>query len=354
MNMKVCVTSIAAAAAMLLSVSCSGPKYRAPEFPVECECRWEIISGELYFNLVNDIFEYDTCFVVPSYDLKTHNTLHIYSRNSGEKIYTGIYSGRGDGETIYGYRMASLKNGVLSYVSMISGDVLSVPIESLLDTVLKPDFRSVSIRLPEWCQYAVPMDDGYFYVTNVGHLSDDTVSRFIMEKDGMVTAELNYFPIEDKAKSFTMYNFSSYAVSPDRTKFVIGTPFGAIMEIYSLDSTIEHKATKYFYEPDFEVTFGSYDYTKGTVLGFHDIYVTDDWIYGVYDGERNPYYAGDERLVDTKIAVFDWDGNPKELIRTDYGIDRICYSERENALYGAVRDIDDIMYLARLDLNRLD
>lgn len=352
--MKVCMTSIAAAAAMLLSVSCSGPKYRAPEFPVECEGRWEIISGELYFNLVNDIFEYDTCFVVPSYDLKTHNTLHIYSRNSGEKIYTGIYSGRGDGETIYGYRMASLKNGVLSYVSMISGDVLSVPIESLLDTVLKPDFRSVSIRLPEWCQYAVPMDDGYFYVTNVGHLSDDTVSRFIMEKDGMVTAELNYFPIEDKAKSFTMYNFSSYAVSPDRTKFVIGTPFGAIMEIYSLDSTIEHKATKYFYEPDFEVTFGSYDYTKGTVLGFHDIYVTDDWIYGVYDGERNPYYAGDERLVDTKIAVFDWDGNPQELIHTDYNIDRICYSARDNAVYASVWDDDGIIYLARLDLNRLD
>ena len=237
---------------------------------------------------------------------------------------------------------------------MISGDVLSVPIESLLDTVLKPDFRSVSIRLPEWCQYAVPMDDGYFYVTNVGHLSDDTVSRFIMEKDGMVTAELNYFPIEDKAKSFTMYNFSSYAVSPDRTKFVIGTPFGAIMEIYSLDSTIEHKATKYFYEPDFEVTFGSYDYTKGTVLGFHDIYVTDDWIYGVYDGERNPYYAGDERLVDTKIAVFDWDGNPKELIHTDYNIDRICYSARDNAVYASVWDDDGIIYLARLDLNRLD
>lgn len=354
MNMKVCMTSIAAAAAMLLSVSCSDSKYRAPEFPMEREGRWEIISGELYFNLVNDIFEYDTCLVVPSYDLKTHNTLHIYSRNSGEKIYTGIHSGRGYGETIRGYSMASLKDGILSYVAMETGTVLSVPIESLLDTATGPDFRTVVFDVPGWCEYVVPMDDGYFYVTNVGHLSDDTVSRFIMEKDGRVTAELNYFPIEDKAKSFTMYNFSSYAVSPDRTKFVIGTPFGVIMEIYSLDSTIEHKATKYFYEPDFEVTFGSYDYTKGTVLGFHDIYVTDDWIYGVYDGERNPYYAGEERLVDTKIAVFDWDGNPLELIRTDYGIDRICYSERENAIYGAVRDIDDIMYLARLDLNRLD
>lgn len=352
--MKVCMTSIAAAAAMLLSVSCSDSKYRAPEFPVEREGCWEIISGELYFNLVNDIFEYDTCLVVPSYDLKTHNTQHIYSRNSGEKIYTGIHSGRGYGETIRGYSMASLKDGILSYVAMETGTVLSVPIESLLDTATGPDFRTVVFDVPGWCEYVVPMDDGYFYVTNVGYLSDDTVSRFIMEKDGRVTAELNYFPIEDKAKSFTMYNFSSYAVSPDRTKFVIGTPFGAIMEIYSLDSTVEHKVTKFFYEPDFEVTFGSYDYTKGTVLGFHDIYVTDDRIYGVYDGERNPYYAGEERLVDRNIAVFDWEGNPLELIRTDYGIDRICYSERENAVYGAVRDIDDVMYLARLDLNKLE
>ena len=59
MNMKVCMTSIAAAAAMLLSVSCSGPKYRAPEFPVEREGRWEIISGELYVQ-VSDIWEYDS------------------------------------------------------------------------------------------------------------------------------------------------------------------------------------------------------------------------------------------------------------------------------------------------------
>lgn len=80
--MKVCMTSIAAAAAMLLSVSCSGPKYRAPEFPVEREGRWEIISGNLYVR-VSDIWEYDSVLVVPSYDRQSMNWESTASRPDG-------------------------------------------------------------------------------------------------------------------------------------------------------------------------------------------------------------------------------------------------------------------------------
>ena len=66
------------------------------------------------------------------------------------------------------------------------------------------------------------------------------------------------------------------------------------------------------------------------------------------EAERN------SSLVFNDIAVFDWDGNPQELIHTDYNIDHICYSARDNAVYASVWDDDGIMYLARLDLNRLD
>ena len=79
MNMKVCMTSITAAAAMLLSVSCS--KYRAPKFPVERDGRWEIISGELYVQ-VSDIWEYDSVLVVPSYDRQTKRELGIYRQQA--------------------------------------------------------------------------------------------------------------------------------------------------------------------------------------------------------------------------------------------------------------------------------
>ena len=98
--MKVCMTSIAAAAAMLLSVSCSGPKYRAPEFPVERGGRWEIISGELYVQ-VSDIWEYDSVLVVPSYDRQTKHELGIYSKQTGRLICSGINYGNGPGECLF-------------------------------------------------------------------------------------------------------------------------------------------------------------------------------------------------------------------------------------------------------------
>ena len=89
MNMKVCMTSIAAAAAMLLSVSCSDSKYRAPEFPMEREGCWEIISDELYIQ-VYDLWDYDSVLVVPSYNRQTKHELSIYSKKTGYVVYTGI------------------------------------------------------------------------------------------------------------------------------------------------------------------------------------------------------------------------------------------------------------------------
>jgi len=55
-------------------------------------------------------------------------------------------------------------------------------------------------------------------------------------------------------------------------------------------------------------------------------------------------------LTFTKIAVFDWDGSPRELIRTDYRIEKLCFSESENTFYAAVMDRDGIMYLAKMKL----
>ena len=249
----------------------------------------------------------------------------------------------------------SLDGSVLSYYDFMRREILCVDVDSLLEDVY--DFETEVLNIPIWASTVMNAGDDMVYMRNPGYYDSDTsvLVRFVIQKKtGDILHEEIEYPIEDKYKRFALYNFAKCSMSPDKSRFVVGTSIGAILEIFSKDSTIECLNTKYFHEPEFEVVSGHYEMNGKTILGFNDIYAADDRIYAVYDGERNPYYAGEERLVDTKIAVFDWEGNPLELIRTDYGIDRICYSERENVIYGAVRDIDDIMYLARLDLNRLD
>ena len=145
--------------------------------------------------------------------------------------------------------------------------------------------------------------------------------------------------------------YTPYSASPDKSRLAIGTLHGTVLETYGIgQDSIAPIAVRVFEEPDIDVSSGGYDYNERTVLGFYDIYAFDDRILAAYDGEVNPYWNSGDRQTYTKIAVFDWEGNPLELIHTDYKIERLCYSETENTIYAAVMDRDGIMYLAKMEL----
>ena len=328
--MKVCMTSIAAAAAMLLSVSCSGPKYRAPEFPVERGGRWEIISGELYVQ-VSDIWEYDSVLVVPSYDRQTKHELGIYSKQTGRLICSGINYGNGPGESLSGYRNTSLDGGMMSYYDFEKGRALFVNIDSLMRGTYA--YGEQSLEIPAETRVMQNAGDNMIlYMSNRSEYADTSSSRrFSLQEisTGRTVLSYDYFPIEDDA----------------------------VLETYSIGvDSISRLYTGYFAEPEFDAVHLSLAENERTVLGFRDLYAENDRLHAVYNGEliSSAEAERNSSLVFNDIAVFDWDGNPKELIHTDYNIDRICYSARDNAVYASVWDDDGIIYLARLDLNRLD
>lgn len=328
--MKVCMTSIAAAAAMLLSVSCFGPKYRAPEFPVEREGCWEIISGNLYVR-VSDIWEYDSVLVVPSYDRQTKHELGIYSKQTGRLICSGINYGNGPGESLSGYRNTSLDGGMMSYYDFEKGRALFVNIDSLMRGTYA--YGEQSLEIPAETRVMQNAGDNMIlYMSNRSEYADTSSSRrFTLQEisTGKTVLSYDYFPIEDDA----------------------------VLETYSIGvDSISRLYTGYFAEPEFDAVHLSLAENERTVLGFRDLYAENDRLYAVYNGEliSSAEAERNSSLVFNDIAVFDWDGNPQELIHTDYNIDRICYSARDNAVYASVWDDDGIIYLARLDLNRLD
>lgn len=60
--------AVTAAAISLTICSCSEAKYDAPEFPVEREAEWMILSDEMFVNLTYDLWEYKSYLLVPIAD----------------------------------------------------------------------------------------------------------------------------------------------------------------------------------------------------------------------------------------------------------------------------------------------
>lgn len=355
--MKVCMTSITAAAAMLLSVSCS--KYRAPKFPVERDGRWEIISGELYVQ-VSDIWEYDSVLVVPSYDRQTKHELGIYSKKTGRLLYSGINYGNGPGESLSGYRNTSLDGVMMSYYDFEKGRALFVNVDSLMRGSYA--YEEQSLEIPAETRVMQNAGDNMIlYMSNRSEYADTSSSkRFTLQEisTGRTVLSYDYFPVEDDAVRYRLYNFTySLAISPDKSRFAVGTLWGAVLETYSIGvDSISRLYTGYFAEPEFDAVHLSLAENEHTVFGFRDLYAENDRLYAVYNGEHisSAEVERSSSLVFNDIAVLDWKGNPVELICTDYNIDHVCYSARDNAVYASVWDEDGVMYLARLDLDRLD
>lgn len=353
MKLSARIFAVTAAAISLMICSCSEAKYDAPEFPVEREAEWEIISEEMYVKLVYDLWEYKSYLLVPVYDMNTSHNLWIYDKNSGEKVWSGIMSGRGPGETIGGIRNTYFKDGILTYYDDLKGSILRYDVDSLLSGEFS--YTEELYGKPLWTVMMVECGDNRLLMKNVGFASNDVdkISRFELQDHSGDTLDLyDFWPVEDMEERFHIYvSCYRYSPSPDKRKLAIGTSVGAILETYAVESnSIRQESVRFFNEPDIDVSPGGYDYNGRTILGFNDIFATADRLYTAFDGEVNPYWNDGDRLTYTKIAVFDWEGNPLELIHTDYSIDKIAYSEAENTIYAAVTDRDGIMYLAKMAL----
>lgn len=347
------IAAVTAAAISLMICSCSEAEYGAPEFPVERESEWEIISDELYVNLTYDMWEYKSYLLVPVADLQTGHNLWIYDKNTGKRVWSGINGGRGPGETIGGIRNTYFKDGILTYYDDMKGSILRYNVDSLLSGVFS--FTEEAYDAPLWTSMMVECGDNRLFMKNVGFASNNLqeVSRFeLLDPSGDTLDLYDFWPVKDVEERFHIYvSCYRYALSPDKRKLAIGTSVGAILETYAVKSnSIRQEAVRFFYEPDIDVSPGGYDYNERTILGFNDIFTTADRLYTTFDGEVNPYWNDGDRRTYTKIAVFDWEGNPIELIHTDYSIDKIAYSEAENTIYAAVNDPDGIMYLAKMKL----
>lgn len=132
-------------------------------------------------------------------------------------------------------------------------------------------------------------------------------------------------------------------VRKDGKKVAVGTKYGAILEIYNVESNpamIELENVNYIVEPDY-----TYSETKNgqaietviqgnenTIYGFKYLYSTDNYIYALYYGEK---YS---KNFKPDLVVFNWKGEYIKRYEIEENLKLIAVDDDDKVLYGIPAD----------------
>lgn len=334
---------------LFLLYSCkSDSLYNAPRFTHKKVVDLELLSDNLSFNSVNDMYIYDNYVIIVAFDNNTSTYIHIYDKNTGKHIRSGVQRGRGPNETIFGQFNSHFdpRTGVVSMFDFMNRSIIKMDISKFLigdaGAIYSTEFH------PNFNTKVFPLNDSMFlWINNFSPVSVDKAARFIVTDDlGDAIYELDKFPYDENTWfRYNLYNSLYYDITPDRDKLAIISNYGLVVEIYELlNDSIRERTTKYYIEPTIgnEKEYNNDD----TILGVNDVYVTDSAIYSAYDGEH--YGNVPSSQFYNNIAVFDWNGNPKSLYKTNMRVLRVCCDDNTDELYAVVENKDESTYLARI------
>ena len=342
-----------AMAALSMMISCSGGDggYRAPIFKQEARLDFEILGDE-FFGSPSNIVATDNYLLVSGYTRNGGPTFFVFDKN-GNPVRSGINSGRGPGETISGYINMFVDDDTVQYNDVQTGWRLAFSLEEVLKDGTR-EIQMEALDLPGWCTYAMrtPKGDEIRLISRSGKKDLDMPQRNIQLESEGATYEYTEPAIEDREIAFFASLQRSIVYSPDGTRMVVSGVPGFILEIFNLEGGIQRKTIKRFLPPAVTLENGSYTQNDEYVFGGGNLCTTEKYIYSAYDGERTAKEfraSGMNCLLYDKIAVFDWDGNPKYLYTSDYRIMSLSV-ENDTTVYACLETEDGKHFVGKASL----
>ena len=339
-----------------------GVKYSLPVYDKEMTSEFEVMTDELIgLNLIRDLYVYKSYIIVVSASLKDWKLIHIYDKESGDPVLDIIDRGRGPKEYNLG-RICDFDDntGGMKIYEPEEGKVIRFQADSLLAYGLDA-VSSYSLQLPTSSPVFVSeiADGKTLVVSTTGSTESDERIGIWDEMWNQVSVYDNYPELDlgDDEKFFVFHDIS-FAMSPGKDRFVTGTSWGGILEVFSIGDGIRKTYSGYYVEPTLDLSpegFISPWPNENTILGFNDIFATSSRLYTVFDGktaslqllEKSP---SERELIYTGVSIFDWDGHALKRINTDYRIERLYADEDEGMLYALVQDRLGRSYLGRINL----
>ncbi|MGN0201776.1 MAG: hypothetical protein ACI399_02585 [Candidatus Cryptobacteroides sp.] len=344
-----------ALAALSMMISCSGGdgEYRAPIFKQEARLDFEIL-GEEFLGSPSNIVATDNYLLVSGYTRNGGPTFFVFDKN-GNPVRSGINYGRGPAETISGYINMSVGGDTVQYNDIQTGWRLAFSLEEFLkDGTLEVQMETLD--LPGWCTYAMqtPKGDEIRLISRSGKKDLDLPQRAILLETQSACYEYDEPAIEDREIAFFASLQRSIAYSPDWTRMVVSGVPGFILEIFSLEGGIRRTVIKRFLPPAVTLANGTYTQNDEYVFGGGNLCTTGEYIYSSYDGEHTAKEfraSGRKCLLYDKIAVFDWEGNPEVLYKSDYRIMSLSV-ENDTTVYACLETMDGKHFIGKASLNR--
>lgn len=349
------VTIVFIAVPLIQSCSSDTSLYKTPKFKSTNIGEFEVISDDLYFRNVADLFIYESYAVVVGYNEDCY--LHIYNKNNGELLKSAIHKGRGPNElaTNPNYVEFDSTTGIITIPNNAKGVTITCSIKDIIKNEPDAIYEEFSSHSNFMQNYFHVADDKILYMYNYSPMSKDTANlcRFRIDNaHGETLSKYTQYPHPYQENTFlrwTFYNPGNYSFcySPDKEKFAVGISRGAILETFSVsDNNITPLSVSHFIDPEYNETSEKVNY----ILGFLDLFATDKHLYAVYDGVN--YVIGSSFYeVGQNLVQFDWKGKPLKKINMGVRMEKIYIDNTNNTLYALIKSEDKECALAKCKIN---
>lgn len=324
-------------------------EYVLPDFPRNSSADLAIISNNVYYNVIHDLYSYNDYIIVIANDIVSGRCVHIYDKKSGDILNSGLTRGRGPNETMIGFMNTYFDKtyGLIKMWDSSKKSLLLIDVDALATNLPDPVSETYYNFFDSWVLHRIPIDDKFLNIYNPSYLKEqDLYCRMTLtDNQNDTLTVLPEFPDISVHERYHMYNNSIAALSDDSKTVAIGTSCGAILEIFSIQSNkIKAEYTGKF-SPVLMLDDNIGIDTDNTNYGFADIDVVNGNIITAFHGTK----AIETEIIFNDIAIWDLNGSPLKKIEIKYKIHRLVYDDKDEMLYLVVSD-DEGMYLAKLVL----
>ncbi len=312
-------------------------EYIEPVFEKVIDVEANILNNKFLFS-VGKIGIVDSLIVYSGMTDVSDKAFHLFSKNTGKYLLSFGNIGRAKGE---------LSSPSLSF---------SFNKEKKLIYVFDPSFRKIvtysleNVLVGDYTymnEIELPMiidnvsTNRLFYNNDLFLAGYSRSGRFLICTGNDSISCSDFYPSLDEPEQYKKVERQYYfylgcmSVKPDGKMFVHATRSGCIMEIWRNEGlSISPYIIKGLFKPNYNSFYRDMNYPRVTPsenapYGISSLSCSDKFIYAVFD--NNPCQ------IASKIAVFDWKGNPKKLYNVNKSFISIDVDD-DNAVFALVQN----------------
>lgn len=349
---------------LLFIIGACHPKMKTETLPIQSFnldssklVPWKMIETEYLMSYPESMILTDSHLIIQ--DRRSIDYLfHAINRSNGSLDFEFVRKGNGPNE----YLDATLNpywnndKNMLSFYDPVNRSFFSFQVDMVDFYSWAPtkfiDAKKVFLG-SEYVREMFACNGGYILMGEHGIFDNH---RFIVLDNNMeiVGKSGNYPNVRDLLtnpdQDFRSMFFASsfFKVSPDQKKAIFATYKGALLQLFDLssckDSIVNFKSIQLEYPIKKEQITSDHD---GWVYGFEDVYVTNNFVYAIYNGET----AIDNPMFGKFVLVFNWEGKLCKSFKLDLNLRCLAVDEVENIIYLVACKEDSDFFLIQIDLN---